>query len=128
MIINKNFIVKQKKEMGVNWCNEIRRYYWYPTFRTRFGGLKHEIVLENFGEFYFPNNANALPTNDNNTTLEEFFGEGIFEWVKENTIGGVLIYCRRDYGMSDFGNLDKHEMTINFQKEADAMAFKLQWM
>lgn len=132
-MVEKSFkCIKRRKEKGINWCDETRIYSFTPTFFSRFYKTSGGFKIDNIGEFYFAENKKSLPMEFNineSWMLEPSKGKKIFEWVKENSSGKVLIYCRRDYGFElGCGSHEGFYMTVAFSSDEDAMAFKLRWM
>lgn len=120
----------RRQSTGINWCVESRIYTLYPTFWSRFSNIRHVIELNNVGEFYFPETTNSLPQcGDINmgSKLHTFHGKQIFKWLVDNSNSKVSIWCKRDYGLTDFGDYDKFNMTVSFASESDLLAFKLWW-
>jgi len=122
---------KVRKETGINWCIESREYELTRKWWQRFSKIHASFVVEETGEFHFPKPNSQLPQEGNSNIgygLGPFIGKKYIDWTLKNTSGRVRLYCKRDYGLSDFGGHDIHEIVLSFADEVDAMAFKLEWM
>lgn len=126
-----NFIcVKRRVENGINWRLEVREYELRRKWWHRFSRIHTSFVMP-AGEFYFPEEKNSLPKAGDKimgTGLGEFIGEKYIRWSLKNATNRVRLYCKRDWGMSQFGDMDDCEIALGFSDEADAMAFKLRWI
>lgn len=126
-----NFIcVNRQVKNGVNWRLEIREYELRRKWWQRFLKISTSFVMK-AGDFYFPVEKIALPKAGNDSMgsgLGEFIGEKYIKWSLKNTTGRVRLYCKRNWCMSEFGDIDECEIALGFSDEIDAMAFKLRWV
>lgn len=115
--------VKRRRQTGINWCVESRRYELRRKWWQRFSKIHTTFIIEP-GNFYFSEDRKLLPqegTKENGSGLGPFLGKEYIDWALENTKGRVRLYCKRDSDL-DF---DKCGISLGFSDANDIMLFKL---
>lgn len=124
-MVHKFAFVKRKKEIGINWCCESRHYVLKRKWWHRFLKIQEWYDI-NPGNFYFPKDRKLLPQERTKEYgLDSFLGKEYIDWVLENTKGRVSLYCKREYGISEFGSINNCRLSLGFSDKNDIMLFKL---